>query len=168
MVDATRSPVSGRGPAQTRRLVHPGARDRGIDHLVPTRYDRRDFLERAGRLPPAAPPPPPPGPLAPTGPWSAPAVTADPRLRELERAVQGAVVAPGSPGYAQSRLLVNTRFDAVTPLAIVYCLSVADVQATIRWARRHGVRIAARAGGHSYGGYSTTEGVVVDVTRLNG
>src|SRR5207247_6096094 len=33
-------------------------------------------------------------------------------------------------------------------------------------ARRHALRIVARSGGHSYGGYSTTPGVVVDVSRL--
>src|SRR5262249_2238137 len=37
----------------------------------------------------------------------------------------------------------------------------------VRWARTHGIRIVPRSGGHSYGGYSTTSGVIVDVSRLH-
>ncbi len=53
------------------------------------------------------------------------------------------------------------------PRAVVFCESRQDVERTVRWARKHAVRIAPRSGGHSYGGYSTTSGVVVDVSRLN-
>ena len=87
---------------------------------------------------------------------------------ELASGLRGSVVRPGTARYNQARLLFDTRFDAIKPRAVVYCESLADVQRTVRWARRHGVRIVARSGGHSYGGYSTTTGVVVDVSRLNG
>jgi FAD/FMN-containing dehydrogenase len=50
---------------------------------------------------------------------------------------------------------------------VAFCESAADVQKAVRWARRHNVRIAARSGGHSYGGYSTGTGLVIDVSRLN-
>ena len=41
--------------------------------------------------------------------------------------------------------------------------------AVVRWAGRFDVPIAARSGGHSYAGYSTTRtGVVVDLSRLRG
>jgi FAD/FMN-containing dehydrogenase len=42
------------------------------------------------------------------------------------------------------------------------------VAATIRWSREHDLAVVARNGGHSYGGYSTTAGVVADVTRVDG
>jgi FAD/FMN-containing dehydrogenase len=89
-------------------------------------------------------------------------------LAELQRHVtRGAVVGRTSPGYNGARLLYNTRFDAYRPLAVVYCANVADVQQTIAWAKRHGIRIAPRGGGHSYGGYSSVPGgVIVDVSRL--
>jgi FAD/FMN-containing dehydrogenase len=87
---------------------------------------------------------------------------------ELARGLRGDVVRAGSAGYDQARLLFDTRFDSVKPRAVVFCESLADVQRTVRWARRHGVRIVPRSGGHSYGGYSTTTGVVVDVSRLKG
>jgi FAD/FMN-containing dehydrogenase len=88
-------------------------------------------------------------------------------FQELAAGLRGDVVRAGSPGYNQARLLFDTRFDAVKPRAVVFCESLADVQRTVRWARRHAVRIVPRSGGHSYGGYSTTTGVVVDVSRLN-
>src|SRR5919197_3503328 len=89
-------------------------------------------------------------------------------LRELARTLDGTVVARGAAGYAQARLLVSTRFDAVHPKAVVFCESVADVEKTVRWARRHHVHVVARSAGHSYGGYSTTSGVVIDVSRISG
>jgi len=88
-------------------------------------------------------------------------------FRELDRSIRGDVVQRGAPGYNAARVLYDTRFDGVKPQAIAYCESLADVQKTVRWARRHGVRIAPRSGGHSYGGYSTTSGVIVDVSRLH-
>jgi FAD/FMN-containing dehydrogenase len=64
-------------------------------------------------------------------------------------------------------VVFNARYDRVHPLAVVQPLDAADVARTVAWARRHGVRLAARSGGHSYAGYSTTTGVVADLRRLN-
>jgi FAD/FMN-containing dehydrogenase len=88
-------------------------------------------------------------------------------FRELDRSIGGDVVQRGASGYDTARLLFNTRFDSVRPQAVVYCESVGDVQKTVRWAHKHKLHIVPRAGGHSYGGYSTTSGVVVDVSRIN-
>jgi hypothetical protein len=88
-------------------------------------------------------------------------------FRELDRSLRGDVVQRGASGYNAARVLYDTRFDAVKPQAIAFCESVADVQKTVRWARKHAVRIVPRSGGHSYGGYSTTSGVIVDVSRMH-
>jgi FAD/FMN-containing dehydrogenase len=88
-------------------------------------------------------------------------------LRELARQVRGPVIRPGSPGYAAAARVYNRRFDGATPDAVVEVRDSRDVQAVLRWADRHDVRVAARSGGHSYAGYSTLgEGVVVDLRRL--
>ncbi len=122
--------------------------------------DRRAFLGQAGAV--AA------GALAPRPWWLAGrAESARPApVAKLARALQGTVVTPASAAYAQDRLLYDTRFDGVKPTAIAYCETPTDVAKTIAWARKYGVRIAPRSGGHSYGGYSTTTGVVLDVTRM--
>jgi len=91
---------------------------------------------------------------------------ADPRLAALQRLVKGPVLVPSSPGYAQARLVYQERFDNVRPLGVVQPLSVADVRRIVAWSKQAKVRLAIRSGGHSYGGYSTTSGVVVDLRRL--
>jgi FAD/FMN-containing dehydrogenase len=88
-------------------------------------------------------------------------------FRELDRSIRGDVVQRGAAGYNAARVLYDTRYDGVKPQAIAYCESLADVQKTVRWAHKHAIRIAPRSGGHSYGGYSTTSGVIVDVSRVH-
>jgi FAD/FMN-containing dehydrogenase len=125
-----------------------------------TGLDRRTLLERAGRVALAAS-------VAPW--WRLPNLldAADPPVRTLARELRGDVVARGASRYDAARLLRNTRFDAIRPLAVAYCESAEDVARCVRWATRNGVRLAARSGGHSYGGYSTVAGgLVVDVSRL--
>jgi len=121
------------------------------------RITRRELLERGGSLALALPLA---GPLG----WAAAPPTGI--FAELQRQIQGDVVTPGEAGYDQARVLYNTRFDGIRPRAVVFCASVVDVERTVHWARQHKVRIVPRSGGHSYGGYSTTTGVVVDVSRI--
>jgi FAD/FMN-containing dehydrogenase len=125
--------------------------------------DRRGFLEQTGKLALAA------GVLGVSPAWAEIAASGPSarQLRELAHEVRGPVVTPASRAYGRDRLLYDTRFDAIRPRAIVYCESVADVQKAVRWARKYGVRIVPRCGGHSYAGYSTVGGgVVVDVSRI--
>lgn len=92
---------------------------------------------------------------------------ADPAVQALAHALDGDVITPASARYATARQLWDTRFDSLRPRAIAYCANAADVQRTVRWGRAHGVRIVARSGGHSYGGYSSGNGVVIaDVSHL--
>jgi hypothetical protein len=88
-------------------------------------------------------------------------------FRELDRQLRGDVVQRGAPGYNAARVVYDTRYDSVKPQAVAFCESLSDVQKTVRWARKHHVHIVPRSGGHSYGGYSTTNGVIVDVSRLH-
>ncbi len=54
------------------------------------------------------------------------------------------------------------------PLAVLRAAGAADVKQAILWARRHGIRIRARSGGHSYAGYSTVaNGLVIDLSALD-
>ena len=91
----------------------------------------------------------------------------DPRLVALQRLVKGPVLVPSSAGYAQARLIYQERYDSVYPLGVVQPLSVGDVREIIAWSTREKVPFAIRSGGHSYGGYSTTTGLVIDLRRFN-
>jgi FAD/FMN-containing dehydrogenase len=131
---------------------------------VPERLDRRSFLARAGRATAAV------GAIGALPGWIAVGSRSavDPRLVELAGLVQGTVVTSSDAAYDSARRLYFPRYDDVRPGAIVFCSSPQDVWRTVRWSRRHSIRIVARSGGHSYGGYSTCRGVVVDVTRMSG
>lgn len=85
----------------------------------------------------------------------------------LASSLQGALVRPGNAQYTTARQLFSTRFDNVLPAAIAYCASPTDVQRCLAFARRFNVPFAPRSGGHSYAGYSTSTGLVIDVTRMN-
>ena len=77
------------------------------------------------------------------------------------------LVLPGQAGYSTARQLFDPRFDAVEPAGIAYCGTPQDVSACLAFVRRFGLPVAARSGGHSYGGWSSSTGLIVDVTRMN-
>jgi FAD/FMN-containing dehydrogenase len=60
------------------------------------------------------------------------------------------------------------RFASVVPEAHVRCGSPREVVEAIGYARRNGLEVAVRGGGHDFAGRSTTDGVVIDVTPLGG
>src|SRR5439155_5135311 len=123
---------------------------------------RRDFLERVGGLALGA------GAFSVAGRFAGLARAAPPGIYgQLARTLQGDVVVPGDASYAQARVLYDTRFDGVHPHAVVFCESAVDVERTVTWARKHKLRVAPRSGGHSYGGYSLSPGVVIDVSRID-
>ena len=127
---------------------------------------RRDFLSRTGRATLAL------GATSQLG-WltachnSGPAEPADPGLRLLASALRGRIVGPGDAEYPRASRLFNPRFDAIRPRVIAFCESPEDVRLTLAWARENELPIAARNGRHSYGGYSSSRGVVADLSRLN-
>lgn len=84
----------------------------------------------------------------------------------LAQSLDGDLVLPSSPAYGDARLLYNAQFSGLRPQAIAYCASEDDVKRSLAFVREHGVALAARSGGHSYGGYSSCDGLVVDVSRM--
>lgn len=56
---------------------------------------------------------------------------------------------------------------ARSPALIARCADVADVQAAVRAASAAGVYPAVRCGGHSLAGFSSCDGMVIDLSRLH-
>src|SRR6476620_11346268 len=138
--------------------------------------DRRRFLRRAGALALASP-------LSAlvsactratsasttsAPPTTAPTSTVPAKLPwdQLAASLDGRLIRPRTPGYPVARLAYDPRFDAIRPRAIVMATTSRDVARTIMFARDHDLAFAARCGGHSYGGYSLSDGIVIDVSEM--
>jgi FAD/FMN-containing dehydrogenase len=92
----------------------------------------------------------------------------DPRaLADLRRRLHGTLLLPADHGYAAASQPANTRYENVRPVAVADCADEHDVAVCIRWSGENGVQPVARGGGHSYAGYSTTTGLVINVGRLH-
>jgi FAD/FMN-containing dehydrogenase len=87
-------------------------------------------------------------------------------LQALGRMIDGDVVVPDSPEYEAEIRVFNARFHEVRPQAIVRCANPHDVAEAISFVRRHGLEHAARSGGHSFAGHSSTRGVVIDASPM--
>src|SRR5579859_3502278 len=80
--------------------------------------------------------------------------------------LDGQLIRPGEHYYPTARLLFDPRFDGIRPAGIAYCANPHDVATCLAFARGHVVPIAARSGGHSYAGWSSTSGLIIDVTAM--
>ncbi len=85
----------------------------------------------------------------------------------LASELRGEVVRPTDSGYERAVQLQIAEYDAVAPACIAYCVTENDVRAGLRFAAEHGVPMRLRSGGHSFAGWSTTPGLVLDLSRMD-
>ena len=85
----------------------------------------------------------------------------------LRDSLAGKLVLPADAAYDDAKLVYDLRFEDSSPAAVAYAGSSTDVQRLIDFARRHAIAPIPRSGGHSYAGYSTGGGLIVDVGALN-
>lgn len=88
-------------------------------------------------------------------------------LEQLSASLDGDLLLPGSPGYDAARLPAQPRYRNIRPQAVVQCESTRDVDHAITYARRTGTHVVPRGGGHCSAGRSSTEGLLLDLSRLN-
>lgn len=90
-------------------------------------------------------------------------------LEALKSSVSGIVIAREDGPYAAARaaLIWNARKPPRHPDVIVGATSAADVQAAVRYARQHGLKVTARGGGHHWSGVALQEGLVIDLSGLD-
>src|SRR5262249_32300486 len=72
-----------------------------------------------------------------------------------------------SPRYDEVRKPQIPRFHDVRPLAVVLCRTPGDVAGAIAFARRSGIEVAVRSGGHDFAGRSSGRGMVLDLTPMH-
>ncbi len=94
-------------------------------------------------------------------------VSPPPDWRELSRLLSGELLQSDAPDFARIATPWNLRFASTVPAGIARCASPEDVSICLLWAQRNEVPIAIRSGGHSYAGFSTTDGLMIDVSPMN-
>jgi FAD/FMN-containing dehydrogenase len=82
--------------------------------------------------------------------------------------LRGEPILPGDPGYDNARRVWNGMIDK-RPAAIVKVANVSDVTQAVSFARKSGLRISVRGGGHNVSGNAVNNGgVVIDLSRMRG
>jgi FAD/FMN-containing dehydrogenase len=82
--------------------------------------------------------------------------------------LRGSVFQPGDSGYDDARKIYNAMIDK-RPAVVVQVADVADVIATVNFAREQRIHLAIRGGGHNGPGLGTVEnGIVLDLGQMKG
>ncbi len=89
-------------------------------------------------------------------------------LNGLKMRVLGLVLMPGEVGYEESRTVWNAMIDR-KPALVVRCLGVADVIASVQFAREHNLLLCIKGGGHNIAGLATADGaLMLDMSLMRG
>jgi FAD/FMN-containing dehydrogenase len=90
----------------------------------------------------------------------------DTKLAALRRGLNCSVVDADHAEYDLARRVWNGQVDR-RPAAIVRVTSIADVMATVRFCREHGVKASVRGGGHSAAGKAVADGaLMIDLSQM--
>lgn len=88
--------------------------------------------------------------------------------QQLRSRIHGELIFPDDAGYEPARHVYNGMIDR-RPAAVIRCLGVDDVVATVRLARANQLLLAIRGGGHSGPGLGTCDGgLVLDLSAMKG
>jgi FAD/FMN-containing dehydrogenase len=89
-------------------------------------------------------------------------------LSSFKAAFKGAVLVPQDPAYQESRQIWNAMIDR-RPGLIARCTGTVDVVQAVRFARKHGLLVSVRGGGHNIAGLAVCEGgLMIDMSLLRG
>jgi hypothetical protein len=87
-------------------------------------------------------------------------------VEELRAAISGRVALPGDELYDEGSRVWNGAVHR-RPAIVAFCEQSEDVQAAVRAARRHGLPLSVRGGGHHWAGPALcADGLVIDLTRM--
>jgi hypothetical protein len=88
-------------------------------------------------------------------------------LQRLGQFVPGGVSQPGDDGYTAATAIWAKPIGPM-PRAVVHCRTAKHVQSAIRATRDGGLALSVRGGGHDWAGRALCDGIVIDVSSMNG
>ena len=89
-------------------------------------------------------------------------------LSELAGTFGGQLLQPADPGYDEARRVHNGLVDK-RPALIARCQGVADIVDAVGLARKLGLEVAVRGGGHNVAGRATIDdGLMIDLAPMKG
>jgi FAD/FMN-containing dehydrogenase len=92
----------------------------------------------------------------------------DADMEKFAASLRGPVIARGDDEYDEARQLYNAMIDK-RPLLIARCADVADVIASVNFARSSNLEVAVRGGGHNGPGLGSVDGgLVIDLSSMKG
>jgi FAD/FMN-containing dehydrogenase len=85
---------------------------------------------------------------------------------ELKTSLRGRLLQAQEDGYDSARVVWNAMIGR-RPALIAQCRGAADVIASVNFARRQGLAVAVRAGGHNVAGYAVCNGgLMIDLSAM--
>ena len=89
-------------------------------------------------------------------------------IDQLRPRLRGPLLAAGDPGYDDARSIWNAMIDR-RPGAIARCLGVADILASVQFARERGLTLSVKGGGHNISGLAVCDGgLMLDLSLMRG
>jgi FAD/FMN-containing dehydrogenase len=90
----------------------------------------------------------------------------DAKVQDFRVRLRGDLLRPGDEGYDGARRIHNGMIDR-RPALIARCAGVADVVASVNFARDHQLRVSVRGGGHGVPGFALCDGgLMIDLSRM--
>jgi FAD/FMN-containing dehydrogenase len=90
----------------------------------------------------------------------------DAAVQDFTASLRGEVLRPADEGYDEARKIHNGMIDR-RPTLIARCAGVADVIASVQFARDQQLLVSVRGGGHSVPGLSVCDGgLMIDLSRM--
>src|SRR5690242_6195496 len=87
-------------------------------------------------------------------------------VTEFKSKLKGELIEPGDTSYEKVRQVYNAMIQR-RPRWIARCADVADVVASVNFARDNGIKLAVRGGGHNAAGLGVCDGgLVIDLSPI--
>lgn len=89
-------------------------------------------------------------------------------IEELQATFRGRLIQPNDSEYDEARQVWNRYIDK-HPALIAQCTGTADVIEVVKFARKQGIEVSVRGGGHNVSGSALCDdGIVIDMSVMRG